>query len=142
LDLIEPQLTAAGRAFTRIDGAMSVKNRDAAITRLGSDRGTTIMLASLNVASVGLNLVMANQVILCDPWWAPAVEDQSVSRVYRLGQKRPVTIYKLVMADTIEERVLAIQERKREMAKLSGTHQTRAQAAQMRRRDIEALLAD
>ncbi|ORY78180.1 SNF2 family N-terminal domain-domain-containing protein [Protomyces lactucae-debilis] len=142
LDLIEPQLKTAGLAFTRIDGTMTVKQRDAAINRLGKDPKTTIMLASLSVASVGLNLVMANQVILCDPWWAPAVEDQSISRVYRLGQKRPVTIYKLVMSDTIEERVLAIQERKREMAKTSGTHETRAQAAQTRRRDIEALLAD
>lgn len=57
----------------------------------------------------------ANQAILCDSWWAPAIEDQAVDRVYRLGQTRETTVWRLVMEDSIEDRVLAIQENKRKL---------------------------
>lgn len=113
LDVIEPHLRAAGIPFTRIDGSMNVPRRDAALRALESDPSCTVMLASLAVASVGLNLVAANQVVLTDSWWAPAIEDQAVDRVHRLGQRRETTVFRLVMEGSIEERVLGIQEKKR-----------------------------
>ncbi|KAK2765991.1 hypothetical protein FQN54_007506 [Arachnomyces sp. PD_36] len=115
LDVIEPQLELHGIEFTRIDGKMSSIQRDAALNKLIHEPSCTVMLASLNVCSVGLNLVAANQVILADSWWAPAIEDQAVDRVYRLGQKRPTTVWRLVMEDSVEENVLEIQKTKREL---------------------------
>ena len=73
------------------------------------------MLASLGVCSVGLNLVAANQVILSDSWWAPAIEDQAVDRVHRLGQKKKTSVFRLVMEGSIEERTLDIQAEKRKL---------------------------
>lgn len=85
------------------------------MTALESDPDTKILLASLAVCSVGLNLVAADTVILADSWWAPAIEDQAVDRVHRLGQTRPCTVWRLVMEDSIEERVLEIQSEKRKL---------------------------
>jgi SWI/SNF-related matrix-associated actin-dependent regulator of chromatin subfamily A3 len=73
------------------------------------------MLASLGVCSVGLNLVAANQVILSDSWWAPAIEDQAVDRVHRLGQTKKCSVFRLVMEGSIEERTLDIQAEKRKL---------------------------
>ncbi len=115
LDIIQKQLTAKNYTFSRIYGTMKTPARDAAMTALESDPDCTIMLASLAVCSVGLNLVSANQVILADSWWAPAIEDQAVDRVHRLGQKRPTTVWRLVMEGSIEERVLDIQAEKRRL---------------------------
>ena len=115
LDLIQVHLTAAGYKYTRIDGSMSAIARDAALEALDNDPETTIMMASLSVCSVGLNLVAANQVIMADSWWAPAIEDQAVDRVHRLGQKRETTVFRLVVEGSVEERVLGIQSDKRKL---------------------------
>ncbi len=90
LNIIQLQLNQAGMKYARIDGSMSAQMRDASIKALESDPDTRILLASLSVCSVGLNLVAADTVILADSWWAPAIEDQAVDRVHRLGQ---VSIY-------------------------------------------------
>jgi SWI/SNF-related matrix-associated actin-dependent regulator of chromatin subfamily A3 len=119
LDLLQPQLGLYGLKFTRIDGSMSAMQRDAALEALDSDPSITIMLASLAVCSVGLNLVAANQVIMADSWWAPAIEDQAVDRVHRLGQKRETKVFRLVVEGSIEERVLSIQEDKRKLMGLA-----------------------
>ncbi|KAF6820228.1 rad5-like protein (SNF2 family domain-containing protein) [Colletotrichum sojae] len=113
LNIIQNQIAEGGYKFTRIDGSMTAAKRDAAIEALDHDPDTRIMLASLAVCSVGLNLVSADTVILADSWWAPAIEDQAVDRVHRLGQKRPTTVWRLVMEGTVEERVLDIQHEKR-----------------------------
>lgn len=119
LDLVGPHLTFTNFRFCRIDGTMSVQNRDKAIARLSlpddHPDAVDVMLASLGVASVGLNLVAANQVVLADSWWAPAIEDQAVDRVHRLGQKRETTVWRLVVEDSIEQRVLQVQENKRKL---------------------------
>lgn len=115
LTVIQHQLDEAGYVYTRIDGSMNPQKRDAAIHALDKDPSTRIMLASLAVCSVGLNLVSADTVILADSWWAPAIEDQAVDRVHRLGQTRPTTVWRLVMEDSVEERVLNIQSEKREL---------------------------
>ncbi|KAH6672708.1 SNF2 family domain-containing protein [Plectosphaerella plurivora] len=115
LNIIQAQVAAAGYKYTRIDGSMRVDKRDAAISALDNEPDTRIMLASLAVCSVGLNLVSADTVVLADSWWAPAIEDQAVDRVHRLGQTRPTTVWRLVMEDSVEERVLNIQSEKREL---------------------------
>ena len=119
LNLLQPHLTLHGIKFTRIDGSMSAAQRDAALEAFDNDPNTTVMLASLAVCSVGLNLVVANQVIMADSWWAPAIEDQAVDRVHRLGQKRETKVFRLVVEGSVEERVLGIQEEKRRLMGLA-----------------------
>ena len=116
LNIVETQLLKHGLNFTRLDGKMSAARRDAAIEMLNTDPSCKILLASLAVCSVGLNLVAANNVILCDSWWAPAIEDQAVDRVHRLGQTRDCKVLRLVVEGTIEEEVLGIQSEKRKLA--------------------------
>ncbi|KAJ5775237.1 uncharacterized protein N7511_000248 [Penicillium nucicola] len=141
LDLIEPQLQQHGIKYARVDGKMQSLNRDNSINAFTHDPDCVVLLASLSVCSVGLNLVAANQVILADSWWAPAIEDQAVDRVYRLGQKRETTVWRLVMEDSIEERVLAIQERKRSLM-LAAFRETAKKAEDRGTRvaDLESLL--
>ena len=144
LDLVQAQLTKHGLNFTRIDGRMNSARRDAAIESLNADDSCKIMLASRSVCSVGLNLVAANQVILADSWWAPAIEDQAVDRVHRLGQKRKCKVVRLVVEGTIEDEVLQIQAKKRQLAseafgeKDGGRKRKEQRAGTLR--DIERLL--
>ena len=116
LDIVECQLHKHGLNFTRLDGKMSASRRDAAIELLNTDPSCKILLASLAVCSVGLNLVAANNVILADSWWAPAIENQAIDRVHRLGQTRDCKVLRLVVEGTIEEEVLEIQAEKRKLA--------------------------
>jgi SNF2 family DNA or RNA helicase len=74
------------------------------------------MLLSLKAGGVGLNLTAADHVFLCDPWWNPAVEEQAADRAHRIGQDKPVNVYRMVSKDTVEERILALQEKKRAIA--------------------------
>ena len=103
LDLVEPHLDAAGLGFTRLDG--STPNRGAVVDAFQQPDGPPILLASLKAGGTGLTLTAADHVFLLDPWWNPAVEDQASDRVHRIGQQRPVTIYKRVTEGTIEERI-------------------------------------
>jgi SWI/SNF-related matrix-associated actin-dependent regulator of chromatin subfamily A3 len=119
LDILESNLEELGIHFTRIDGSMPPFARDAAMNELESSPECSVLLASLGVCSVGLNLVAANQVIMSDSWWAPAIEDQAVDRVYRLGQKREVKVWRVVIEGSIEERVLQIQEDKRKLVSVA-----------------------
>lgn len=143
LDLIEPHLEQRGIKFVRIDGKMNSVKRDNSINLFSNEPSCTVLLASLSVCSVGLNLVAANQAILADSWWAPAIEDQAVDRVYRLGQKRETTVWRLIMEDSIEERVLEIQKRKRDLmlAAFQETSKKRAEDRATRVADLESLLA-
>jgi len=136
LDLVEPHLEAANFAFTRIDG--STRNRAAVVDDFQRVDGPPILLASLKAGGVGLNLTAADHVFILDPWWNPFVEDQAADRAHRIGQTRPVSIYRLVAADTVEERVLALQEKKREVANAALGGAT--QAASLTRDDLLALL--
>lgn len=142
LDLVEPHLDQRGIKFVRIDGKMQSVKRDNSINLFSDEPTCTVLLASLSVCSVGLNLVAANQAILCDSWWAPAIEDQAVDRVYRLGQKRETTVWRLIMEDSIEERVLDIQKRKRDLmlAAFRETSKKRAEDRATRVADLESLL--
>ena len=116
LDLVQPRLESEGYTLARIDGSMAAGARDAALRQLDSDPATTVMLASLGVCAVGLNLVAADTVVLCDSWWAPAIEDQAVDRVHRLGQRRETRVWRLVVEGTIEKKTLQVQAQKRYVA--------------------------
>lgn len=143
LDLIEPHLERNGIPFVRIDGRMKSTKRDISTDTFTKDPECKVLLASLNVCSVGLNLAAANQAILADSWWAPAIEDQAVDRVYRLGQKRDTTVWRLVMENSIEDRVLAIQETKRKLMSDAFRETTRKKADIRATQigDLEKLLA-
>lgn len=142
LDLVEPHLEARGINFVRVDGKMNSVKRDNSIAVFSKDPSCTVLLASLSVCSVGLNLVAANQAILADSWWAPAIEDQAVDRVYRLGQKRETTVWRLVVEESIEERVLDIQKRKRDLMNTAfrETGKKKAEDRATRIADLETLL--
>src|SRR5204862_8072982 len=114
LDLIEPHLVERGLAFTRLDG--STRDRAGVVATFQDPGGPPVMLLSLKAGGTGLNLTAADHVFLIDPWWNPAVEDQAAHRAHRIGQTRPVLVYRLVAQDTVEERILALQEGKRTLA--------------------------
>ena len=78
--------------------------------------GPPVLLASLKAGGTGLNLTAADHVFLLDPWWNPAAEDQAADRAHRMGQDRPVIVYRMVARNTVEERILALQEKKRALA--------------------------
>jgi SWI/SNF-related matrix-associated actin-dependent regulator of chromatin subfamily A3 len=119
LDLVQARLEKEGYKFCRIDGTMPARRRDESLHALENDDDTTIMLASLGVCAVGLNLTSANQIILSDSWWAPAIEDQAVDRVHRLGQTKDCRVFRLVVEGTIEDSVLDIQQDKRKLMRLA-----------------------
>ncbi|MEZ0313810.1 MAG: DEAD/DEAH box helicase [Myxococcota bacterium] len=114
LDLVERPLNDALLPFTRLDG--STADRGAVVREFQNPDGPPIMLVSLKAGGTGLNLTAADHVFLLDPWWNPAVEDQAADRAHRIGQDKPVMVYRLVAKDTVEERMLDLQSRKRGLA--------------------------
>jgi superfamily II DNA or RNA helicase len=137
LDLIEPALAAAEMPFARLDG--STRDRGAVVARFQEEHGPPVMLVSLKAGGSGLNLTAADHVFLCDPWWNPAVEQQAADRTHRIGQTRPVFVYRLIAAGTVEERILALQDSKRALmdAALEGGDA----AAGLTKDDLLALLS-
>ena len=136
LDLVEPHLRAAGIPFLRLDG--STRDRAGVVEAFQASDGPPVLLISLRAGGTGLNLTAADHVFLLDPWWNPAVEDQAADRAHRIGQDRPVLVHRLVAADTVEERILGLQEQKRRIADaaLGGA----SGAAALTRDDLLALL--
>jgi len=103
-------------SYRRLDGSMSQQDRSKAISQFNTDNKVQVLLLSLKAGGVGLNLTTASTCLMIDPWWNPTTEDQAIDRVHRLGQTRPVHVYRFVCSGTVEERLLALQERKRGMA--------------------------
>ncbi len=136
LDRVEPALRAASISWTRLDG--STRDRAGVIAQFQDETGPPVLLISLQAGGTGLNLTAADHVFLLDPWWNPAVEDQAADRAHRIGQTRPVEIHRLVAADTVEERVLELQRRKRGLA--DAALGDAARAAALTREDLLALL--
>ena len=99
-----------------LDGSMSPARRKREIARFQESQGPPLFLISLRAGGVGINLTAADYVILMDPWWNPAVEDQAIDRSHRIGQTRPVTAYRIIASETVEERIAALQSRKRALA--------------------------
>lgn len=122
LALVRKMIEAKGLGYQYLDGSTPAKKRSEAVTAFqnGDDR---LFLISLKAGGLGLNLTAADYVIHLDPWWNPAVEDQASDRAHRIGQIRPVTVYRLITTETIEERIVTLHEKKRELADnlLSGS---------------------
>ncbi|KAG6815677.1 hypothetical protein H0H87_012343 [Tephrocybe sp. NHM501043] len=122
LDLIEPFLREKGIEYVRYDGSMDAKTREKALETIKNVSNVRVILISFKAGSTGLNLTACNNVILVDLWWNPALEDQAFDRAHRFGQTRDVNIFKLKIDETVEDRILTLQEKKRELARaaLSG----------------------
>jgi SNF2 family DNA or RNA helicase len=113
LVLIEEELQLRHIQYSKLTG--QTRKRDDAIAAFQSGE-VPVFLVSLKAGGVGLNLTAADTVIHYDPWWNPAVENQATDRAYRIGQDKPVFVYKLVAANTVEEKILQLQQRKQALA--------------------------
>ncbi|BAT73771.1 hypothetical protein LR48_Vigan01g064400 [Vigna angularis] len=115
LDLLEECLKKSSINYRRLDGTMSVVARDKAVKDFNTLPEVSVIIMSLKAASLGLNLVVACHVLMLDLWWNPTTEDQAIDRAHRIGQTRPVTVLRLTVKDTVEDRILALQQKKRTM---------------------------
>jgi DNA repair protein RAD5 len=115
MSLIEPALTRANMKFLRLDGSMAQKARASVLDEFRESKKFTILLISLKAGGVGLNLTQAKRVYMMDPWWSFAVEAQAIDRVHRMGQEDEVKVYRFIVKDSVEERMLKVQDRKKFM---------------------------
>ncbi|KAF9922535.1 DNA repair protein rad16 [Linnemannia zychae] len=115
LDLIKWRLEKAGFKCVKLDGHMTPFQRDASIKKFSTDPTVTVFLISLKAGGVALNLTAASRVFICDPWWNPAAELQAMDRIHRIGQYRPIVITRLIIENSIESRILQLQEKKQAM---------------------------
>ena len=115
LALVKKMLDERGVSYQYLDGSTPMAARKVAVDSFQAGQGE-VFLISLKAGGFGLNLTAADYVVHMDPWWNPAVEDQASDRAHRIGQSRPVTIYRLVARDTIEDSILGLHHRKRELA--------------------------
>ncbi|CAN4116623.1 unnamed protein product [Withania somnifera] len=140
LDLLEACLKSTSIQYRRLDGTMSVLARDKAVRDFNSLPEVSVIIMSLKAASLGLNMVAACHVLLLDLWWNPTTEDQAIDRAHRIGQTRPVTVLRLTVKDTVEDRILALQQKKREMvASAFGEDETGSRQTRLTVEDLEYL---
>ncbi|RAK95012.1 putative SNF2 family helicase/ATPase [Aspergillus ibericus CBS 121593] len=137
LDKIEPFLKRAGIGYARYDGGMRNDLREASLNKLRNNSGTRVLLCSLRAGALGLNLTAASRVVILEPFWNPFVEEQAIDRVHRLNQTVDVKIYKMIIKGTVEERILDLQDRKRELANV--TIEGKTAAAKLTMKDMMAL---
>ncbi|MFZ4579831.1 MAG: SNF2-related protein [Myxococcota bacterium] len=139
LALVRERLDAAEVPYRYLDGSTPEKDRRKEVDAFQRGQGS-VFLISLKAGGTGLNLTAADYVVHLDPWWNPAVEDQATDRAHRIGQDKPVTVYRLVARGTIEERILELHARKRDLvsALLDGT----ADAGRLTTEELVGLLAE
>lgn len=119
LDSVQLLLDRFQIPFLRIDGSCSLDQRQSIISRFQSDTKTRVLLLTLGTGSVGLNLTAASHIHILEPHWNPALEEQAASRAHRLDQTQPVSVYRYIVKDSIEERIQKMQRRKKWFAELS-----------------------
>jgi len=128
LDLIrwrlhsDPFLSEGGLGVRSLHGGMDVKARDSTLKDFREDPQCRVLLMSLKAGGVALNLTVADHIFLMDPWWNPAAENQAIDRTHRFGQYRPIKAIRFIAEDTVEERILQLQEKKRLV--FDGTYYT------------------
>ncbi|KAK6392458.1 hypothetical protein LTR65_003588 [Meristemomyces frigidus] len=114
LDLLEVPIDKEGWGYRRYDGSMNANQRADAVDDFRSERkNVRIMLVSLKAGNAGLNLNIASQVIILDPFWNPYIEEQAIDRAHRIGQTRPVKVHRILIKGTVEDRIITLQEKKR-----------------------------
>jgi SNF2 family DNA or RNA helicase len=138
LSIVRARLDELGMKYEYLDGR--TRDRAARVTKFQEDPEVGLFLVSLKAGGTGLNLTAADYVFLLDPWWNPAVERQAVDRAHRIGQTRAVSAYRLVARGTVEEKVLALQDRKRELADALFAGEGRG-LREMTREDLEWVLS-
>ena len=139
LTLVRQALDKRGVEYQYLDGATPAKERQHRVDLFQEGQGD-LFLISLKAGGTGLNLTGADYVIHLDPWWNPAVEDQATDRAHRIGQERPVTVYRLVAEGTIEERILELHADKREL--VAGVLDGTDRAAKMGTDDLIKLIKE
>jgi SNF2 family DNA or RNA helicase len=137
LALVREELDRAGYVSLYLDGGTPAAQRAKLVDRFQAGEGE-VFLISLKAGGTGINLTAADYVIHLDPWWNPAVEDQATDRAHRIGQTKPVTVYRLVARGTIEERILKMHDDKR--ALVAGILEGTDIAARLTTKDLLALL--
>ncbi|KAK3180268.1 DNA helicase rad5 [Lecanicillium sp. MT-2017a] len=140
LTLIEPALARANVKFLRLDGSMAQKSRATVLQQFTEGKGFMVLLISLRAGGVGLNLTSAGRVFMMDPWWSFAVEAQAIDRVHRLGQDGEVQVKRFIVKESVEERMLRVQERKKFIATSLGMMNDEEKKTQ-RIEDIKELLS-
>jgi SNF2 family DNA or RNA helicase len=115
LDLLEVPLLSHGVEYLRYDGSMSSGDRTTTVRDFFGRPGVRVLLISLRAGNVGLTLTCASHVIIMDPFWNPFVEDQAMDRAHRIGQSRPVFVHRLLVKDTVEDRIMELQRKKKEV---------------------------
>jgi SNF2 family DNA or RNA helicase len=138
LALLRNRLDQEKVAYEYLDGR--TRDRQERVRRFQEDANTHLFLVSLKAGGVGLNLTGAEYVFLLDPWWNPAIEAQAIDRTHRIGQSRPVFAYRLIARDTVEEKILELQQTKRELAGAIITADNSVLAG-LSRENLELLLA-
>jgi non-specific serine/threonine protein kinase len=117
LALIKEKLTELGVRFEYFDGSTSAPDREKAIQSFQNNDEVRVFLISLKAGGVGLNLTAADYVYIVDPWWNPAVEQQAIDRTHRIGQTKNIFAYRMICKDTIEDKILQLQDKKRTLAR-------------------------
>ncbi|MFZ9719486.1 MAG: DEAD/DEAH box helicase, partial [Chitinophagaceae bacterium] len=117
LSLIRTKLEEMNIPFVYFDGSTAAPDREKAVQEFQNNAETRVFLISLKAGGVGLNLTAADYVYIVDPWWNPAVEQQAIDRTHRIGQTNNIFAYRMICKDTIEDKILQLQERKRALAK-------------------------
>jgi|GEM_PF-195693 len=116
LQLVAQRIEAKGVQYAYLDGKLSQQQRQAAVEQFQNEENCRLFLISLKAGGTGLNLTAADYVYILDPWWNPAAEAQAIDRCYRIGQDKHVNAYKLVCRDSVEEKIMALQEQKKKLA--------------------------
>jgi SNF2 family DNA or RNA helicase len=116
LALIRAKLEELGVDYEYFDGSTSAPDREKAIQRFQNDENCRVFLISLKAGGVGLNLTAADYVYIVDPWWNPAVEQQAIDRTHRIGQTKNIFAYRMICKDTVEDKILLLQEKKKALA--------------------------
>ncbi|ORY30328.1 SNF2 family N-terminal domain-domain-containing protein [Naematelia encephala] len=139
LDRISDMLDEARIKHARLDGTMSREERHRAMRDLASKKGVEVLLVSTRAGGVGLNLTAASRCYLVDPYWNPSVESQAIDRIHRLGQTRPVTAIKLMINESIEQKLAKIQEKKSNLANLSLKNMSRKELLEKKAEELVEL---
>lgn len=137
LDIVQKYMKRDRMHFYRFDGTLSQKERTRVLDEFSRFQGSCVLLISLKAGGVGLNLVSANRVFLLDPWWSFAVEGQAIDRIHRMGQVKPVSVHRFIVKDSVEERMLKIQDRKKFIASSLGMSEAEKRAQRIE--DIKLL---
>ncbi|CAA6663709.1 unnamed protein product [Spirodela intermedia] len=115
LDILQVPLSRKNISFVRLDGTLNQQQREKVINQFSEEKSLTVLLMSLKAGGVGINLTAASHAFLLDPWWNPAVEEQAVMRIHRIGQTKSVSIKRFIVKGTVEEKMEAVQARKQRM---------------------------